>query len=58
MPSGHPLAKESLIDPEQIAVENLLLLGIGNCFRDQVVQACPQLSCTWRNRGCDRRKFS
>ncbi|MBL8408648.1 MAG: LysR substrate-binding domain-containing protein [Candidatus Accumulibacter phosphatis] len=44
MPSGHPLAKESLIDPEQIAVENLLLLGMGNCFRDQVVQACPQLS--------------
>ncbi len=44
MPSGHPLAKQSLIDPEQIAVENLLLLGMGNCFRDQVVQACPQLS--------------
>jgi hypothetical protein len=44
MPEGHPLAKESLIDPEQVAVENLLLLGMGNCFRDQVVQACPQLS--------------
>ncbi len=44
MPTGHPLAMESLIDPEQVAAENLLLLGIGNCFRDQVVQACPKLS--------------
>jgi LysR family hydrogen peroxide-inducible transcriptional activator len=44
MPSGHPLANESLIDAEQVAAENLLLLGNGNCFRDQVVQACPQLS--------------
>lgn len=44
VPSGHPLANESLIDAEQVAAENLLLLGNGNCFRDQVVQACPQLS--------------
>ena len=44
MPSGHPLAQQSLIDVEQMAAHNLLLLGNGNCFRDQVVQACPQLS--------------
>jgi LysR family hydrogen peroxide-inducible transcriptional activator len=44
MPIGHPLAQESLIEPDQVAAENLLLLGNGNCFRDQVVQACPQLS--------------
>ena len=44
MPSGHHLAKKTLIDADQLAAENLLLLGNGNCFREQVVQACPQLS--------------
>lgn len=44
LPMGHPLAKANAIAPEMIASENLLLLGHGNCFRDQVVQACPQLS--------------
>lgn len=44
MPSEHPLAGTEVIDPGQVAAENLLLLGNGNCFRDQVVQACPQLA--------------
>lgn len=44
LPSGHPLSKQERILPESIAAENLLLLGQGNCFRDQVVQACPKLS--------------
>ncbi|MEF8723937.1 hydrogen peroxide-inducible genes activator [Candidatus Accumulibacter phosphatis] len=44
LPNGHPLTRQALIDPDQVASENLLLLGNGNCFRDQVVQACPKLS--------------
>ena len=44
MPSNHPMADLNEIPPDQIAGENLLLLGQGNCFRDQVVQACPHLS--------------
>lgn len=44
MPRGHALAQEALIDTHQVAAESVLLLGNGNCFRDQVVQACPQLS--------------
>jgi LysR family hydrogen peroxide-inducible transcriptional activator len=44
MPKGHPLAGQKAIATDQIAAENLLLLGNGNCFRDQVVQACPHLS--------------
>ena len=44
MPKGHPLAGQSAIATDQVAAENLLLLGNGNCFRDQVVQACPHLS--------------
>ena len=43
LPGGHPLAEQTRIDPKQIAGEDLLLLGSGNCFRDQVVQACPRL---------------
>ena len=44
MPMHHPMAKQAAIPPDQIAGENLLLLGQGNCFCDQVVQACPHLS--------------
>lgn len=44
LPVGHPLCEQSEISPDQIEAENLLVLGNGNCFRDQVVQACPRLS--------------
>jgi LysR family hydrogen peroxide-inducible transcriptional activator len=44
MPAGHPLADNELLTPDQIGAENLLLLGTGNCFRDQVVQSCSKLS--------------
>ncbi|MCM8594668.1 hydrogen peroxide-inducible genes activator [Accumulibacter sp.] len=44
LPEGHPLSRQASIDPEDVSAENLLLLGNGNCFRDQVVQACPQLT--------------
>ena len=44
LPSGHPLAANSAISSAQVRGENLLLLGKGNCFRDQVIEACPKLS--------------
>lgn len=43
-PIGHVLSEQSEISTNQIASENLLLLGNGNCFRDQVLQACPHLT--------------
>ena len=43
-PIGHPLSAQAEISTDQVASENLLLLGNGNCFRDQVLQACPHLS--------------
>ena len=43
-PADHPLAREKKIQAERLTAEHLLLLGQGNCFRDQVVQACPHLS--------------
>ena len=44
MPANHPLGKEKKIAKDRLTAEHLLLLGQGNCFRDQVVQACPNLS--------------
>lgn len=44
LPMGHPMTAQTEITSDQIASENLLLLGNGNCFRDQVVHACSQLS--------------
>ncbi len=44
MPISHPLGNFATISRDQVATENLLLLGKGNCFRDQVVEACPKLS--------------
>ncbi len=43
MPVGHPLTALNSVSREQMTSENLLLLGKGNCFRDQVVEACPKL---------------
>jgi LysR family hydrogen peroxide-inducible transcriptional activator len=42
MPSGHPLEKETKISAKTLAREDLLLLGPGHCFRDQVLQVCPE----------------
>jgi LysR family hydrogen peroxide-inducible transcriptional activator len=42
MPKGHHLEQSHAIQPHQLAQENLLLLGSGHCFRDQVLQACPE----------------
>ena len=42
MPAGHPWAERKSIPPQELGDEKLLLLGAGNCFRDQVLEACPR----------------
>lgn len=42
MPSGHPLEQAEGIDAPTLAEQDLLLLGPGHCFRDQVLQFCPE----------------
>ena len=42
MPASHPWSRREAIAPEELEQEKLLLLGAGNCFRDQVLQACPR----------------
>ena len=53
LPGGHPLAAEESLSAEQLANEQLLLLGPGHCFRDQVLESCPPLveAVTERNAG-------
>ena len=41
MLADHPWNAESEIDPQHLADDQLLLLGAGNCFRDQVLEVCP-----------------
>lgn len=46
---GHPLLRETYLDPYQLRVEELWLLREGHCFRDQVLQLCgrpPEVSPT------------
>lgn len=43
MPNDHPLAKQKEISPADLNAHNVLLLGEGHCFRDQVLEACPGL---------------
>jgi LysR family hydrogen peroxide-inducible transcriptional activator len=40
VPAGHALEKSKTIHPGQLLDETLLLLGAGNCFRDQVLDLC------------------
>lgn len=40
----HPWAARKSIAAAELARENLLLLGSGHCFRDQVLNACPALN--------------
>jgi len=42
LPSAHPLTRHQTVSHEALAKENVLLLGAGHCFRDQVLQACPE----------------
>jgi LysR family hydrogen peroxide-inducible transcriptional activator len=42
LPPDHRWASELSIPAKKLAEENLLLLGAGHCFRDQVIAACPK----------------
>ena len=44
VPAAHPWAKLKSLRPEQLLDEPLLMLGAGNCFRDQVLDLCTRAS--------------
>lgn len=44
VPTQHPLAQLSSVSVEQLKAETMLLLGNGHCFRDHVLQVCPEFT--------------
>lgn len=42
LPAHHPWVHEEALAADRLSEEPLLLLGAGNCFRDQVLEACPR----------------
>lgn len=44
LPAHHPLAQKDTIAPSDLTDENVLLLGEGHCFRDQILQAVPNIN--------------
>ena len=44
VPAAHPWSARDAVGADELDGQNLLLLGHGNCFRDQVLESCPRLS--------------
>ena len=44
VPRVHPWAKRRSIGSAELKEQTMLLLGAGHCFRDQVLEVCPELS--------------
>ena len=42
VPRSHPLARRKRIPAEELKHETMLLLGTGHCFRDHVLEVCPE----------------
>lgn len=42
LPSSHPLNQKADFEIGDLSKEDVLLLGAGHCFRDQVIKVCPQ----------------
>ncbi len=44
VPLGHKWAKRKSVHPDELVAEHTILLNVGHCFRDQVLDACPELN--------------
>jgi LysR family hydrogen peroxide-inducible transcriptional activator len=44
VPNQHPWARRKHVKSAELKEETMLLLGTGHCFRDQVLEVCPELS--------------
>ncbi len=44
VPSGHRLAGQEQVTTEELKQEPMLLLGSGHCFRDHVLEVCPEFA--------------
>ena len=57
IPSAHALAARSSITAEEIKKETMLLLGNGHCFRDHVLEVCPEFARFSSNSGGIQKSF-
>ena len=44
LPVSHPLAARESISSDELKSETMLLLGAGHCFRDHVLEVCPEFA--------------
>ncbi len=44
VPHSHPLARKTEISADALKQETMLLLGTGHCFRDHVLEVCPEFA--------------
>ena len=44
VPNSHALASQASVTTEQLKKETMLLLGNGHCFRDHVLEVCPEFA--------------
>ncbi|MEA3394399.1 MAG: LysR substrate-binding domain-containing protein [Pseudomonadota bacterium] len=44
VPTSHALAQRDSVSSEELKTETMLLLGTGHCFRDHVLEVCPEFA--------------
>ena len=44
VPRSHPMASNRRVNAEELKQETMLLLGTGHCFRDHVLEVCPEFA--------------
>ena len=57
VPSTHPLAQKKSLSTTDLKNETMLLLGAGHCFRDHVLEVCPEFARYASNSEGIRRTF-
>lgn len=57
VPSNHPLAAQDSVSTIELKNETMLLLGSGHCFRDHVLEVCPEFARFASNAEGIRRTF-
>ena len=57
VPSTHPLAQKTSVTTTDLKNETMLLLGAGHCFRDHVLEVCPEFARYASNAEGIRRTF-
>ncbi len=57
LPHHHPLLERASISAEELKHETMLLLGTGHCFRDHVLEVCPEYAHFSSDAGGIRKSF-